>query len=126
MATFTKLLSYLDIYKTYIFSLLSFSKYLNETIVYSGTTPTLIPSLSAKTFNFDTTAFTYNNISNNLGYYRKRLYNYEVRLSNPLDIRDFEIYGSYITGQTFGPSILIYGYTGATSSSTIYDSNFFI
>jgi hypothetical protein len=101
-------------------------KYLNETLVYSGTTPTIIPSLSAETFNFNTSAFTFNNTSNNLGYYSKLTFWYKTTLVNPLDVRDFNIYAKEITGGTAGSDVLIYSYTGATTAYTVHDSTYFI
>ena len=103
-------------------------KYLNETIVYSGAPATLIPALSAKTFNFDLTGFTFNNPSptTNLGWYSKFSYYYTVKAVNPLDSRDIEIYTRPFTGTTVGSEILIYSYTGATNTPTIHDSNYFI
>ena len=101
-------------------------KYINETIVYTGLTPTLVPSLSAKTFNFDTTGFTFSNLSNNNGYYQRFNYYYLVTLNNLSDFRDFQIYSAGITGTTVGPDILIYSYTGSTSGYTIHDPSYFI
>jgi hypothetical protein len=102
-----------------------YPKYLNETIPYTGTTPTIVPSLSAKTFNFDPADFIFNNSINNLGYYRKVNFSHEIKLRNPLDIRDFDIYAIYTGSTTFG-NLLIYSYTGATSASTIHDPSYFI
>lgn len=101
-------------------------KYINETITYTGSTPTLVPSLSAKTFNFDTTGFTFQNVSNNNGYYQRYNYYYLVTLNNLSDFRDFQIYSAGITGATIGSYNLIYSYTGSTSAYTIHDSSYFI
>ena len=101
-------------------------KYINETIVYSGTSPTLVNSLSGKTFNFDTSGFTYQASSNNLSYYGRYNYYYTVKLNNPSDRRDFEIYTRSLTGITTSSEFLIYSYTGATSAYTIHNSSYFI
>jgi hypothetical protein len=102
-------------------------RYVNETIPYTGTTPTLVPSLSAKTFNFTTNNFTLQGLSNNLDYYYRYQFWYTVKLTNPLDIRDFEIYTRGITGGTISSTEnLIYSYTGSTSAYTIHDPTYFI
>jgi len=103
-----------------------YPKYFNETIPYTGLTPTIVPSLSAKTFNFDTSGFTFFNLSNNRGYYRAFSYSYLTVLNNPSDFRDFEIYANQYSGGTVGSFLLIYSYTGATSASTIHDPSYFI
>jgi hypothetical protein len=107
-------------------TLINIPKYLNETIVYTGTTPTIVPSLTGKTFNFDTTGFTFQNQSNNTGYYYKYNSSYTVKLNNLSDPRDFEIYTRGITGGTLSSEFLIYSYTGTTSAYTIHDSTYFI
>jgi hypothetical protein len=101
-------------------------KYLNETIVYTGTSPTLVNSLSAQTFDFSYPRFTQINTGLNLTYYRRYLFSYINVLNNPSDFRDFEIYANSFTGGTLGTSSLIYSYTGATSASTIHDPSYFI
>jgi hypothetical protein len=106
---------------------LFYPKYLNETIVYTGVSPTLVPSLSGETFYFDLTKFKFNNLLNNLGYYSKYGAYYKLILNNPLDFRDFEIYTTDIsTGEPTGPEILIYGYTGVTSAYTVYQPSYFV
>jgi hypothetical protein len=101
-------------------------QYHNETIVYTGTTPTIVPSLSAKTFNYDITKYTYQPSSNNLGYYERYMYYYNIRSRNTADMRDFDIFASTFTGITLGSETLIYSYTGSTSAGTIYDNSYFI
>lgn len=101
-------------------------KYINETITYTGVTPTLVNSLSAQTFNFSYPRFTEIVLSNNLTYYRRYQFRYTTILNNPSDFRDFEIYANTITGGTLGSSNLIYSYTGSTGSSTIHDPSYFI
>jgi len=101
-------------------------KYLNETIIYTGITPTIVNSLSAETFNFTYPRFTEISSPNNTSYYRRYQYSYPIILNNPSDFRDFEIYANSITGGTLGTSSLIYSYTGSTSTSTIHDPSYFI
>jgi hypothetical protein len=101
-------------------------KYLNETIIYTGTTPTIVNSLSAQTFNFSYPRFTEVAQSLNLSYYRRYQFSYISVLNNPSDFRDFQIYANSFTGGTLGTSSLIYSYTGATSASTIHDPSYFI
>lgn len=103
-----------------------YPKYLNETIVYTGTTPTIVPSLSGKTFNFNPSDFTLvNDGVTNLGSYGRYNYCYTIELNNPSDFRDYKIYAKQITGTTIGSQTLIYGFTGSTNTSTIYDYNYF-
>jgi hypothetical protein len=102
------------------------AQYHNETIVYTGTTPTMVPSLSAKTFNYDTTKYSYNPISLNLSYYERYMYYYIFRSRNTADRRDFDIFASTFTGTTLGSETLIYSYTGSTNTGTIYDNSYFI
>jgi hypothetical protein len=102
---------------------LDIPKYFNETIPYTGSPATFVPSLSAKTFNFNSGVFNLNNNNpaRNLQYYRVITYDYTFYLTNPLDIRDYSIY--YNSGLT---QTLIYSYTGATSASTVHQPSFFI
>jgi hypothetical protein len=115
-----------------IFGYFGYPKYLNETIPYTGATPsTIAPTLSAKTFNFDYPRFTLQNTvgSSNLSYYNRYGYYYPVILNNPSDYRDFQIFATPFTGGTIGPSssnILIYSYSGVLSAGTIIDSSYFI
>jgi len=106
--------------------LVDIPKYLNETIIYTGITPTIVNSLSAETFNFTYPRFTESFSFSNLSYYRRYQYSYPIILNNPSDFRDFEIYANSITGGTLGTSSLIYSYTGSTSASTIHDPSYFI
>jgi hypothetical protein len=105
---------------------ISYPKYLNETITYTGNTPTLVNSLSAQTFDFSYPRFTQTTQSFNLSYYTRYQFYYNTVLNNPSDFRDFEIYAKSFTGGTTGTDTLIYGYTGATNTYTIYDSSYFI
>jgi hypothetical protein len=94
--------------------------------VYTGTTPTIVPSLSGKTFNFNPSDFTLvNDGVTNLGSYGRYNYYYRIELNNPSDFRDYKIYAKQITGTTIGSQTLIYGFTGATNTSTIYDASYF-
>ena len=106
--------------------LVDIPNYLNETIVYTGTTPTLVNSLSAQTFDFSYPRFSNIFQSSNLSYYRRYQFSYISVLNNPSDFRDFQIYANSFTGGTLGTSSLIYSYTGATSASTIHDPSYFI
>ena len=111
---------------TSVYGQIFYPKYLNETIVYTGTTPTIVPSLSGKTFNFNPSYFTLlNDGVDNLGSYARYNYYYRIELNNPSDFRDYKIYAKQITGITIGSQTLIYGFTGATNTSTIYDASYF-
>jgi hypothetical protein len=105
---------------------IDYPKYLNETITYTGSTPTIVNSLSAQTFNFSYPRFTEVLQVSNLSYYRRYQFYYLTELNNPSDFRDFEIYARSFTGGTTGTDSLIYSYTGATSASTIHDPSYFI
>lgn len=105
---------------------ISYPKYLNETITYTGNTPTLVNSLSAQTFDFSYPRFTETTQPFNLSWYARYQFYYITVLNNPSDFRDFEIYANSFTGGTTGTDTLIYGYTGATNTYTIYDSSYFI
>lgn len=101
------------------------SKYLNETITYTGSTPTLAPSLTAITnHNFLTSGYTLVPNLINTTYYAKSVFSYRVTLNNPLDFREFEISGSTMTGASISSPILIYKYTPSTGGVVI-NPNFF-
>ncbi len=103
-----------------------YPKYLNETIVYTGSTPTIVPSLSAQTFDFSYPRFSVQSLFNNNSAYVRYQYRYTVYLNNPSDFRDFEIYAVQFTGGTLGTEVLIYGYTGSTGLSFQYQPSYFI
>lgn len=107
------------------FGIIHVPKYLNETIVYTGSTPTIVPSLTSTTFNFSLNDWTLQFSSLGNSYYSRFTYYYSVFATNPSDLRDFSIYTRTFSGVTSSPDILIYSYTGATSSYT-YDSTYFI
>jgi hypothetical protein len=104
----------------------SYPRYLNETITYTGSTPTLVNSLSAQTFDFSYPRFTETTQSLNLSWYTRYQFYYTTVLNNPSDFRDFEIYANSFTGGTTGTDSLIYSYTGATATSTIHQPSYFI
>jgi hypothetical protein len=105
---------------------MSIPKYFNETIIYTGTTPTIVNSLSASTFDFSYPRFSETPVFNNLNNYGKFVYRYPVILNNPSDFRDFEIYAQAYSGNTLGSQTLIYSYTGSTGLSTQHDPSYFI
>jgi hypothetical protein len=105
---------------------ISYPKYLNETITYTGSTPTIVNSLSAQTFDFSYPRFTEVPQPFNLSFYYRYQFYYHTVLNNPSDFRDFEIYANSFTGGTTGSDSLIYSYTGATATSTIHDPSYFI
>jgi hypothetical protein len=89
------------------------TKYLNETYPSSGVTNTLIPELSGKTCDLDSNMCLNFNNFNNLSTYIKFAYYYQIKLTNPLDLRDFEIYARTLPCGTL-PETLIYNYSGGT------------
>ena len=104
-------------------------KYLNETIVFSGNPYVIAPSLSAQTFNFNTSAFTLNSyVNTSLNAYVRYTYQYAVQLTNPnVDSRDFSISArTQTTGGSNGPYTLIYSYTGVTSAGTVHNPSYFV
>jgi hypothetical protein len=81
-----------------------------NTYPFSGNPSTIIPSLSGSVCNYNSTGVIsslYNSIN-----YTKYKYYYDVRLTNPLDIRDFDIWASPITN---------FRYSGYTTSTPIYE-----
>lgn len=105
-------------------------KYATETIPYSGSPLTLIPSLSSQTCTFNDWTFVQNNILLNTGYYFYIGLRIQVRMINPLDNQDFEIWApNLINGAWIGYPAApvynkIYDYIGGVA--TVYDTNFFI
>jgi len=91
--------------------------YSNLIYPYSGSS-TLIPSLNTVTCN------SINNISGS--YYKIQYpYLYTVKLTNPSDVRDFDISANTISnGSVIGPYVLAYRYSGG--SVTYSDSTYII
>jgi hypothetical protein len=109
-------------YSTNILSGISYNdymaipKYVNETIPYSGSPLTIIPSLSGKTCDF----LDWKNISTgtpvkNLSYYRYDSIYYNVRVTNPLNPQDFEIWAPTFINGVFN------GYPGSVVLNKIYE-----
>lgn len=109
-------------------TIISVPNYLNDTIVYSGNPYTIVPSLTAQTFNFNTPDFIFFSSSNNLGYFYRKLYQYCVELTNPtIDVRDFSMSArTQSIGGATGPYTLIYSYTGTSSAGTIHNPTYFV
>jgi hypothetical protein len=105
-------------------------KYTNQTIPYSGSPLTIIPSLSAETCSLSDWKLVPGNPLLNNDYYIYMAYQYKIIMVNPLDNEDFEIWApTFINGAWVGypsPPIYnkIYDYIGGVA--TIYDSNYFI
>ena len=102
-----------------------FPRYYNETIPFSG--GVIQPTLSAQTFTGFNDTSVWELITSATGdYYANRGFYYRRSLNNSSDFRDFEIHATEYTGSTLGSESLIYGYTGATNSYTVYDASYFI
>ena len=78
-------------------------KWQTETIGWTGNTNTYIPSTSGQTCLFNNW-YSYGNS------YRKFVYYYQLRLTNPSNVSDFEIWGSPINNNVYSgfPSSIIY------------------
>ena len=97
--------------------------------MFSGNPYVIAPSLSAQTFNFNTSAFTLNSyVNTSLNAYVRHTYQYAVQLTNPnVDSRDFSISArTQTTGGSNGPYTLIYSYTGVTSAGTVHNPSYFV
>ncbi len=110
---------------------MSIPKYINQTIPYSGSSLTLIPSLSAETCSFDNWTEVQTGItSKNLSFYRYYTYYYQTRLTNPLNNQDFEIWAPVFVNGTWAgfpalPTLqMIYQYSGGVV--TFIDTNYFV
>lgn len=94
------------------------NSYIYQTIPWSGVSNTLIPSLSGLTCYP-------NSLCNNNNDCRRWYYYHQVRLTNPLDIRDFEIYASPITNLQYSgaPGTPIYELALTYSGQTVTYAN---
>lgn len=99
-------------------STINFNEYQVKTIGWSGISNTYITNLSGQTCDFSTWFLIGGN-------YNKSTFNYEVRLINPLNVQDFEIWGSPITNYVFSgfPSSAIYELALQYSGGSITYSN---
>jgi len=107
-------------------------KYINQTIPYSGSPLTLIPSLSAETCSFNDWTEVSNSIipSKNLNYYRYFSHYYTVIATNTLNPQDFEIWApTFVNGVYNGfPGIAILNkiYENIGGVGTVIDANYFV
>jgi hypothetical protein len=94
------------------------NSYIYQTIPWSGVSNTLIPNLSGLTCYP-------NSLCNNNNDCRRWYYYHQVRLTNPLDIRDFEIYASPITNLQYSgaPGAPIYELALTYSGQTVTYAN---
>ena len=106
-------------------------KYINQTVPYSGSPLTIIPSLSAETCSFnDWTEKATGTLSKNLNFYVYYGFYYRQILTNPLNPQDFEIWAPiFVNGVYVGfpgtPTLqMIYQYTGGVV--TFIDTNYFV
>lgn len=99
----------------------------SNTLPFSGssTSPTLLPSLSGTVCNYTNTGFDFPAYNSN--FKRNFKFIYQTRLTNPLNINDFDIWASPITnfipsGHTATQYELAYRYSGGnvTFSSSTY------
>ena len=98
-----------------------------NTYPFSGNPSTIIPSLSGTVCNFNNRGVNYNSYNS---YYRRQYkYYYQVRLTNPSNVSDFDIWASPITNFSYSgaPSTaqyeLAYRYSGG---SVIYSNPTYI
>jgi hypothetical protein len=111
--------------------LMSVPKYINETIPYSGSPLTLVPSLSAETCSFNNWTEVPTGVpSKNLNFYKYDAFYYYTAVINPLNHQDFEIFAPVLSNGTWAgypspPTLnLIYRYVGG--SVTFIDNNYFV
>lgn len=71
-----------------------------NTYPFSGTPATIIPSLSGSVCNYNSTGVNYINTYNSF-YNLQYKYYYQVRLTNPLNVKDFDIWASPITNFSY-------------------------
>jgi hypothetical protein len=103
---------------------LAIPKYVNETIPYSGTPLTIIPSLSAETCNLSNWEYDIP-VNPNNGYYIYYSVYLEVRVVNPLNPQDFEIWTRPIVSGIVSPVwVKIYEYIGGVPN--VIDPSYFI
>jgi hypothetical protein len=90
-----------------------------NTYPFSGTPSTIIPSLSGTVCNFNTSGV--NTVTYNSFYRNQYKYYYQVRLTNPSDVRDFDIWASPISNFSYSgaPGIALYELAYRTSGGTI-------
>jgi hypothetical protein len=101
----------------------------SNTLPFSGssTSPTLLPSLSGTVCNYTNTGFDFPSYNSN--FKRNFKFIYQTRLTNPLNINDFDIWASPITnfipsGHTATQYELAYRYSGGTG--TVINSTYII
>ena len=101
-----------------------------KTIPASGSSNTIIPSLSGQVCDYSTYGYlsTYSNIppiGNGLYNYIKTFYNYRVVLTNPSNVRDFDIYMSPINNFVVSgfPSTILYDLAYSYSGESVVYSN---
>ncbi len=112
-------------------AIMSIPKYINQTIPYSGSPLTLIPSLSAETCSFDNWTEVQTGVaSKNLSFYRYYTYYYQTRLTNPLNPQDFEIWAPTFVNGVYngypGAPILNKIYERIGGVGTVIDPNYFV
>jgi hypothetical protein len=90
-----------------------------NTYPFSGNPSTIIPSLSGSVCNYNNTGVI-QNIYNSFSR-RQYKYIYQVRLTNPSDVRDFDIWASPITNFSYSgtPGNILYELAYRTSGGTI-------
>jgi hypothetical protein len=90
----------------------------------SGSSFTLIPSLSAETCNYaNQSAYYPNNISYGLNddVYVQTMYNFNLYLTNPLNVSDFKITASPIVNGTYAGVNQYYMAGAGTNDIKIYE-----
>ena len=90
-----------------------------NTYPFSGNPSTIIPSLSGSVCNYNNTGIRITKFNSySIQQYK---YYYQIRLTNPLDVRDFDIWASPITNFAYSgtPGNIIYELAYRTSGGTI-------
>lgn len=94
-----------------------------NTYPFSGNPSTIIPSLSGSVCNYNSTGVNYS--TNNSFYRNQYKYYYQVRLINPLDVEDFDIWASPITNFSYSgsPGTAFYELAYRYSGGSVFYSN---
>ena len=98
--------------------------FVRKTLPMSGSSFTLIPSLSAETCNYaNQSAYYPNNISYGLNddIYVQTMYNFNLYLTNPLNVSDFKITASPIVNGTYAGVNQFYMAGAGTNDIKIYE-----
>lgn len=96
------------------------TSYVLNTYPFSGTpTPTIVPSLSGTVCNYNSSGNAYDNSFYGYEQYDHYKFYYKYLLTNPLDLRDFDIWAAPIVNYSADTTnlVLAYRYSGGTITS---------